>query len=338
VGRKKPDLAAEEIIDQLAYPREHRLPRLALEQALARPVEVTPFLLAELSRTHDEIEARGNQAKEGTSYFMFAFALALLGAFREPRAFPLLVRFFSGPAEQVGSIAGYMITEDLGHILVRCYNGDLPLLKSLAETEGAEVFARGAALKAMVVLSMTGVLERESVVAYFAGMLESRRGPEAGFFESLLVECAIDLRAPELRGPIESWFDADLVDESLVSPDDIDWLYSRSDEQLDRAMRGNDHMEDVIGYFEGWPWFEPPAARRLGPASRRPPLPTGGALAEFVRADIAITGRFGPLSHLFNTTTEVRASPKIGRNDPCPCGSGLKHKKCCLDRVAIERD
>lgn len=25
---------------------------------------------------------------------------------------------------------------------------------------------------------------------------------------------------------------------------------------------------------------------------------------------------------------------KIGRNDPCPCGSGLKYKKCCLDRAA----
>ena len=24
-----------------------------------------------------------------------------------------------------------------------------------------------------------------------------------------------------------------------------------------------------------------------------------------------------------------RESPKIGRNDPCPCGSGKKHKKCC---------
>ena len=22
--------------------------------------------------------------------------------------------------------------------------------------------------------------------------------------------------------------------------------------------------------------------------------------------------------------------PKIGRNDPCPCGSGLKYKRCCL--------
>jgi preprotein translocase subunit SecA len=25
----------------------------------------------------------------------------------------------------------------------------------------------------------------------------------------------------------------------------------------------------------------------------------------------------------------IRAGAKIGRNDPCPCGSGKKHKKCC---------
>ena len=26
----------------------------------------------------------------------------------------------------------------------------------------------------------------------------------------------------------------------------------------------------------------------------------------------------------------VRSEPKIGRNDPCPCGSGRKYKKCCM--------
>jgi tetratricopeptide (TPR) repeat protein len=31
-----------------------------------------------------------------------------------------------------------------------------------------------------------------------------------------------------------------------------------------------------------------------------------------------------PLSKAFPVT-----STKIGRNDPCPCGSGLKYKKCC---------
>nr|WP_053241426.1 SEC-C metal-binding domain-containing protein [Clostridium sp. DMHC 10] len=25
----------------------------------------------------------------------------------------------------------------------------------------------------------------------------------------------------------------------------------------------------------------------------------------------------------------VRNENKIGRNDPCPCGSGKKYKKCC---------
>jgi hypothetical protein len=27
-----------------------------------------------------------------------------------------------------------------------------------------------------------------------------------------------------------------------------------------------------------------------------------------------------------------RQSPKIGRNEPCPCGSGKKYKKCCLNK------
>ncbi|HLD77418.1 MAG TPA: SEC-C metal-binding domain-containing protein [archaeon] len=25
---------------------------------------------------------------------------------------------------------------------------------------------------------------------------------------------------------------------------------------------------------------------------------------------------------------------KVGRNDPCPCGSGKKYKKCCLLKTA----
>jgi uncharacterized protein YchJ len=28
----------------------------------------------------------------------------------------------------------------------------------------------------------------------------------------------------------------------------------------------------------------------------------------------------------------VRAAPQVGRNDPCPCGSRVKFKKCCLGK------
>lgn len=33
--------------------------------------------------------------------------------------------------------------------------------------------------------------------------------------------------------------------------------------------------------------------------------------------------------HHITAHTVVREGPKIGRNDPCPCGSGKKYKKCC---------
>jgi len=35
-------------------------------------------------------------------------------------------------------------------------------------------------------------------------------------------------------------------------------------------------------------------------------------------------------NHLFGKAATVRrVTPKIGRNDPCPCGSGKKFKQCC---------
>ena len=30
--------------------------------------------------------------------------------------------------------------------------------------------------------------------------------------------------------------------------------------------------------------------------------------------------------------TVRNTAPKVGRNDPCPCGSGKKYKRCCLGK------
>ncbi|MEO0996640.1 MAG: preprotein translocase subunit SecA [Pseudomonadota bacterium] len=53
----------------------------------------------------------------------------------------------------------------------------------------------------------------------------------------------------------------------------------------------------------------PPPPGAPAPAGAPPPPPQGAAA--------------GP-----GTTPFVRAQPKIGRNDPCPCGSGKKYKQC----------
>ncbi|MGH8646320.1 MAG: DUF1186 domain-containing protein [Gammaproteobacteria bacterium] len=41
--------------------------------------------------------------------------------------------------------------------------------------------------------------------------------------------------------------------------------------------------------------------------------------------------RLQELSELPEATRPRTIGPKVGRNDPCPCGSGKKYKKCCLE-------
>ena len=41
------------------------------------------------------------------------------------------------------------------------------------------------------------------------------------------------------------------------------------------------------------------------------------------------TGESGGDGSEKGRTVRRTAAQKIGRNDPCPCGSGLKYKKCC---------
>lgn len=33
---------------------------------------------------------------------------------------------------------------------------------------------------------------------------------------------------------------------------------------------------------------------------------------------------------MYHPTPKQRATGRVGRNDPCPCGSGKKFKRCCL--------
>lgn len=38
------------------------------------------------------------------------------------------------------------------------------------------------------------------------------------------------------------------------------------------------------------------------------------------------------LAKEYNKSKIIVKEAKIGRNDPCPCGSGKKYKKCCLNK------
>ena len=85
-------------------------------------------------------------------------------------------------------------------------------------------------------------------------------------------------------------------------------------------------------------------AKMAIPSSVRPAIP---ALCAALLAEMEAQGRIaggrskglyvGALADAWADATSVKPKPivnpttKIGRNDPCPCGSGRKYKKCCRE-------
>jgi preprotein translocase subunit SecA len=73
----------------------------------------------------------------------------------------------------------------------------------------------------------------------------------------------------------------------------------------------------------------------LWPRSARADLPenrqiSGNALHPSSTLPPAVSGQEQSLQgRMEKPATVTRENPKVGRNDPCPCGSGKKYKKCC---------
>ncbi len=57
------------------------------------------------------------------------------------------------------------------------------------------------------------------------------------------------------------------------------------------------------------------------------------AFSEFMgRGFFALLLYFGAIARVWGRPERGALLPSVGRNDPCPCGSGLKAKRCCGGR------
>jgi len=78
--------------------------------------------------------------------------------------------------------------------------------------------------------------------------------------------------------------------------------------------------EDAIKSKE--PWLSAKEEKKLLAQAQEDMPDTIGAIYRFWR-------------NLDTPATVRRESPKVGRNDPCPCGSGKKFKQCCEEKPTL---
>jgi hypothetical protein len=188
------------------------------------------------------------------------YAMYLLAQFREPRAYPLIVEFFSIPGDIVLDTTGDVATEDLGRILASVSCGDIRLMTALIENEHANEYVRVAALRGLVTLVACGEQSRDDIVAYLQRLFQGGIARDVSFVWNGLVSASNALYPEELYDDIKRAYDDELIETFFIRLEDIDATLQRGkDRVLDELHHHQRYslITDTITEMEWWACFHP---------------------------------------------------------------------------------
>src|SRR5215208_3912773 len=285
----------------------HDLPREPMHWALAHWDEAAPDLLSVVERYTSGAD-RSDEAARAV-----LFILHLAGEKQDTRVFSLLCRL-AQDGEAVEAALGDGTTITVKQILISTYDGDLDTLKGLIEAAEADEFVRAEALEALAYLTATGRVPRDETQAYLLRLYDTLQPQQESFVWSGWVLAIALLGLEALSDVVRQAFERGLIEPKVMGYDDFRRDLGRTLADPER-MAGFHYdrigpLEDAIGELSGWYAFSDAAQQDQ---ARRTTSPGHGRLAY---ADLP-----QPVVDPFKGA---------GRNDPCPCGSGKKFKKCCL--------
>jgi uncharacterized protein YecA (UPF0149 family) len=129
-------------------------------------------------------------------------------------------------------------------------------------------------------------------MAYFQSLFRGKLVREYSHIWDGLVGVCTDLYPEEVLEDIKQAFKDDLIDEMFIDLESVEETLAQGKERVLEDLRKDRRhwfISNTVTEMEWWACFD----------QEPPPRP------------------------------EVSKRGKIGRNEPCPCGSGKKYKRCC---------
>ncbi len=304
-------------------------PREAVEAAIERRDEIVPELIDFVKCTIDNADESIENDDWG-----FIYAVYLLAQFREKRAYPLVMELLSLPEKELDLLFGDY--EGLDSVMASVSCGDSSLIKELVENREADEYIRSYALYALITVHVSGDMSREALLTYFKELFDGKLERETAPVWDGLVDCCLDLHADELFDDIIGAYDSELVWEVLISKKNVAQAFAVDKQTAIDKLHNNQRfrlIEDAVKEMERWACFDENAESHDENAESHDELADSllDDASQFV-SDEDMNRINQRLQHLHPNPPPrepIRTEAKIGRNQPCPCGSGKKYKKCC---------
>ncbi len=282
-----------------------QLPRAAMQWALDHWDEASPRFIARL-RAFAASANRSDAAMDELFYIVH-----LCGEKRDERAYAPLCRLI-GEGEEASDFLGDADVSTLKGILINVCDGDpAPLMRAI-ESPAGEEFARASALEALGYLARArNVLSDDEMRAYLKRLRREMKPRGECYVWTAWAATAANLGYDDLRLDVAILIKDRFIGEGEYSLADFD-------QQMKMAREDPTGLSGFQGDFVGPLEGSIETLAQWSNAGEDELDEEDGEDGEGLDDEAGFEAPY------------VNPFREVGRNDPCPCGSGKKYKKCCL--------
>lgn len=251
------------------------------------------------SYSNFEIEQEGQEAAFH-AYFM-------LGEIGAKESLPSLLEVLSQDEEYIEYVFGDFLTETCWQTIFQLAKDKIPELFAFMKQPGLYTFGKGVALDTLTQLYIAYPDTQEQIIEGYKELLDLFCNAKIednvidttfiGLFIGDLVELNLSHFLPQIKCLYDEGY---LLDYFSGNYDKIEEILCKNNEIEVRKRK----IESLVEIYQGIRNYH-----------------------EEIKRSEEIINR---------NKTFIAQSKKVGRNDPCPCGSGKKYKKCCLGKGIYE--
>ncbi len=311
------------------YEHDFSIPKEIIEEilALSRPSLLKDLeeVLEEATRNFKDYDGLYEAEPEESLFLAPVHAIFLLGELGAIEALPAINQFLKQDEEFLDFWLGDLLTEEVWQAIYKLAHSDITQLFPFIMEPVEQVFAKSPHIKAVLIYMALKRNKRSVLAADYKkltqNLIEQAKASPAFTDENAILTSAVfkavEYGLMELEEEIKMAIEAELIDDYGKNDWEIAQDLLVKNEPDISIMTIYEHYEAI----QEWYNYEETSDVDFGQSMNK---------IDYTPKEKNIDPRLAPKTVYNDTTPFKKTTPDVGRNEPCPCGSGKKHKKCCL--------
>ena len=310
---------------------ERTFPKHAVLQAREHREQIIPSLV-EAIREKTAYARFGVNNHDGTAQF----AVHLLAEFQAKEALPAIYDSLSIPVDNIyDHLYGEGFYESMPGIMHRLIGDGPTIYDEKLRDPQMPASLQCCLSRSLKYLVAKNIVSEETYADWLCDYLEIAIRAEKPELVTDLVCDIVYTGNPDYLPLVRTAFDKNLVDEDRLPWEEAeDDLKSRNLSITQMLPDPADDYSDTIAELSSWAWFQDDDYLWKPQSKPQQEQPIEIDVSQGVPGGILHFSSINPFPGnppQVDSPKPIRnEDPKVGRNDPCPCGSGKKFKKCCL--------